>query len=115
VTEPWSSIWAYACLAGFGLAGAVLLWGSVRLRSGALGLALVALVIWPVVGDWIRVWARGRARELSEPQGGIQELWGMSPGELVSRVNAGVVLVQVLLAVATAVALYRTVKTRGAT
>jgi len=111
MTEPWMTIWTWSCLTILAGAGVILLYGAIRFRNLATLMLLLAMVIWPVGGEFLNAWARHYVQ--TAPVAGDTSLlgiWGESPGTFIAKVWWVVFLVQCLLTIGAATATVRFVR-----
>ena len=108
MTEPWATIVAIVWLGLFIGAGGVLVYWAFRLKSPALVVLCVALVVWPIAGDVINALARHHVRKaVVAGDTSFIGLWGGTPGLFVCRVAWFVHVVQAGLVFAAAWAAVR--------
>ena len=111
MTEPWGTIWVVTCLGVFAIAGLILLYWAIRLRSVSLGLLCAALVVWPIAGEVLCSAAQQYVRQT--PRFGdtaIFGLWEDSAGGFLTKVAVLVHSVQVGLVLAASIAIVRSMR-----
>lgn len=113
MSEPYWTLWAITCLLLFAVSGGILIHCGLKHRNTALFLLCMALVIWPIAGEFINASARHLAREsLRAGDTSLLGIWQETPGGFLTKVAAIVYVIQAVLVFATSLSIAKATKKR---